>query len=56
MNKNKINNCKWCTDNKGRTLMNFLVLDVEVMKYVPIKRIKYCPFCGRKLKDEGDIK
>lgn len=39
--------CLWCTNNNGKTDLNFSVIDDDFGQYAPMWLIKYCPFCGR---------
>lgn len=51
--QDKLKKCPWCQDHKGRTRLDFSVLDDDFCQYVHTEMIKYCPFCGRKLEQEG---
>jgi RNA polymerase subunit RPABC4/transcription elongation factor Spt4 len=46
----KLKHCPWCTDHKGRTDLNFSVIDDDFCQYVKNSMINFCPFCGKKLK------
>lgn len=43
--------CPWCQDSRGKTDLDFSILDEDFCQYVSSKLIKYCPFCGRNLSD-----
>ena len=45
----KLKNCLWCQNNKGKTDLQFSVIDDDFGKYVKGSMIKFCPFCGRDL-------
>lgn len=44
--------CPWCQNNKGKTDLNFSVIDDDAGQYIPARLINYCFKCGRKLKEE----
>ena len=46
--------CPWCQNDKGRTDLDFSIIDDEFGAYVPIHSIKYCPFCGRNIKEKDN--
>ena len=46
----KLKNCLWCQNNKGKTDLQFSVIDDDFGKYVKDYLIKFCPFCGRDLR------
>ena len=46
----KTKRCPWCQNSKGKTDIDFSVIDDAFGQYVNVSLIKYCPFCGRKLK------
>ena len=46
---NELKLCLWCQNKKGKTDLDFSVIDDNFGQYVPQGLIKYCPFCGRKL-------
>lgn len=48
--------CSWCRNRKGKTDLNFTVIDDDFGQYVHPKLIKYCPFCGRKIQEESKMK
>lgn len=41
--------CSWCHNNKGKTELQFSVIDDDFGQYVKSSMIKFCPFCGRSL-------
>lgn len=43
--------CPWCQDKSGKTDLGFSVLDDDFAQWVHIDLIKFCPFCGRELKN-----
>ena len=45
--------CNWCQNHKGKTNLNFSIIDDDFGQYVHPKLIKYCPFCGRKIQEES---
>ena len=49
---NEMKPCPWCHNNKGKTDLNFSVIDDDFGQYVNHSLIKFCPFCGRKLEQE----
>ena len=53
MVKEMTDRCFWCTNVDGNTDVRFAVVDVkDTNKYVLPVFVKYCPFCGRNLKDK----
>ena len=50
---NELKPCPWCQNHKGKTDLNFSVIDDDFGQYVKGSLIKYCPFCGRSLEQEG---
>lgn len=44
------NRCPWCQNKKGKTDLDFSVIDDNAGQYTHPSMINYCPFCGRKLK------
>lgn len=44
--------CVWC---KGDWAENFSVIDEDFGQRLTYRHIKYCPMCGRKLKQANDI-
>ena len=46
--------CLWCTNHKGKTDLQFTIVDDNFGQYVHPKLIKYCPFCGRELNRRVD--
>ena len=45
----KLNNCRWCKNHKGKSELQFSVIDDDFGQYVRESMIKFCPFCGREL-------
>ena len=45
--------CMWCMNSKGKTDLNFSVIDDDYVQYVHLNLIKFCPFCGRKLRADN---
>lgn len=43
--------CLWCQDHNGKTDLDFSVLDDAAGAFVTMNTIRYCPFCGRDLKE-----
>jgi hypothetical protein len=43
--------CLWCTNRSGKTDLTFSVIDDDMGQYVPANRLKYCPFCGRNVRE-----
>lgn len=43
------NICPWCQNHKGKTDLDFSVIDDVFGHYVHVSMIKFCPFCGRRL-------
>lgn len=41
--------CFWCTDPDGKTAVHFVVVKGDTV-VLPVF-VKYCPFCGRKVRD-----
>lgn len=50
----KLKPCPWCHNHKGKSELQFTIIDDNFGQYVHEKLIKYCPFCGRKLSEEND--
>lgn len=46
--------CKWCKNHKGKSVLQFSVIDDDFGQYVRESMIKFCPFCGRKLGANND--
>ena len=45
--------CTWCHNNKGKTELQFSVIDDDFGQYVKDTMIKFCPFCGRSLEPQN---
>jgi hypothetical protein len=43
--------CFWCTDPDGKTAVHFVVVKGDTV-VLPVF-IKYCPFCGRKVRNDN---
>lgn len=58
MNTDKRDVCRWCSrlNRKGKIItdVTFAVIDDDFGQYVPSLKIKYCPFCGRRLWEEKE--
>lgn len=52
--REKPKHCSWCADHKGRTDLNFSVIDDDFCQYVKNSMIKFCPFCGRELNGDAN--
>ena len=50
----KLKPCLWCHNHKGKTELKFTIIDDDFGQYVTEKLINYCPFCGRKLREENE--
>ena len=50
MRDRPIEGCAWCATKDGNILLDFSVIDDAYGNRVPMRSIKYCPFCGRELK------
>ena len=50
----KLKLCPWCHNHKGKTELQFSVIDDDFGQYVKNSMINYCPFCGRKLRENND--
>lgn len=46
--------CRWCQRPSGKTDIGFSVVDDDFGQYVKEPMIKFCPFCGRKLRERED--
>ena len=46
----ELKNCLWCQNNKGKTDLQFSVIDDDFGQYVKGSLINFCPFCGRDLR------
>ena len=44
--------CRWCTNSRGKTSLEFSVIDEDFGQYVPGSLINFCPFCGRGINDK----
>lgn len=44
--------CGWCTNGKGKTSLEFSVIDEDFGQHVPGSLINFCPFCGRGINNE----
>lgn len=51
---NELKPCPWCQNKKGKTDLQFSVIDDDFAQYVKTSMIKFCPFCGRSLKEGAD--
>lgn len=49
MKETELKPCPWCQNNKGKTDLDFSVIDDGSGQYV--RKINFCPFCGRDLKE-----
>ncbi len=49
----KLKPCPWCYNHKGKSELQFTIIDDDCGQYVHEKLIKYCPFCSRKLREEN---
>ena len=52
MKDTELKPCPWCQNDKGHTDLDFSIIDDGIGAYVPIHSVKYCPFCGRNLKED----
>ena len=43
--------CRWCHDEKGNPETSFSVIDDDFAQFVPDFFVKYCPFCGRAIRE-----
>ena len=50
---NELKPCPWCQNKKWKTDLQFSVIDDDFGQYVKTSMIKFCPFCGRSLEQEG---
>jgi sarcosine oxidase delta subunit len=51
----KIIPCPWCNNHKGEDELQFTIIDDDCGQYVTEKLIRFCPFCGKELKErEGE--
>lgn len=41
--------CPWCQDKNRKTDLSFSIVDDDFGQYVPQSKIKFCPFCGRRI-------
>ena len=48
---NELKPCPWCQNKNGKTDLQFSVIDDDFAQYVKTSMIKFCPFCGRSLKE-----
>ena len=49
----KLKSCPWCHNHKHKTELQFSVIDDDFGRYVNNSMINYCPFCGRKLRENN---
>ena len=49
----KVERCPWCQNHKGKTDLDFGVIDDACGQFVKQSMIKFCPFCGRKLRSDN---
>lgn len=49
MTENK--SCGWCHDDWTD---NFSVMDENVEQWTPLRLVKFCPFCGRSLREDRE--
>ena len=50
--KTKPDICAWCTNSRGKTDLSFSIIDDDFCQYVRYDMINFCPFCGRKVKED----
>ena len=51
---NELKPCPWCRNKNGKIDLQFSVIDDDFAQYVKTSMIKFCPFCGRSLKEGAD--
>ena len=50
----KLTTCPWCQNHKGKTDLQFSIIDDNFAQYVRTSMINYCPFCGRNVRGENE--